>query len=195
MGKLVPLDSLVASREEILKPDEKGSFPSHVAESKTKNSTSGPHSDEVNPASLILASAVCATCLGSLPNLPAPYPALTSQTSLALLTLSSTQGITPKVEGSGTRSMSDSWISTKPLTEEPSSFATPSVKIFSCTISDGMLTCLNLPGTSVNWRSMNFTFCACIISMTSPGVKDLGTNLPSLVILYVKRWMFLPVQI
>src|SRR5579863_5433442 len=108
MGKFVPRASLADSSDDILNPDENGSFASQVALSNTKNSTSGPQRESVYPASLIFSSAFCATCLGSLANLPEPKPDWTSQIILAVLIEGSIHGTMPKVEESGTRSMSDS---------------------------------------------------------------------------------------
>ena len=62
---------------------------------------------------------------------------------------SSDHGITPKVDGSGSRIMSDSKISRNPRTDEPSSFGTPVTNASSSIVCDGTWTWLNPPKRSV----------------------------------------------
>ena len=75
-------------------------------------------------------------------------PIRTSQMKRTVPPASGFHGIVARVEGSGTRFMSDSKISRNPRTEEPSSFGTPASKESSLSVNAGTSTWLYPPNTS-----------------------------------------------
>ena len=70
--------------------------------------------------------------------------------------LCSRNGSTMAVVTSGSRSMSDSWISWKPLIDDPSNIS-PSVSVSSSKFSTGNVKCCMTPGRSQNRTSTNCT--------------------------------------
>src|SRR5207247_5750425 len=64
-------------------------------------------------------------------------------------------GSTANVDGSGSMTMSDSWISLNPLIEEPSSLPTPRLNSSAPRDVDGIVMCCSAPSTSTNWRSIH----------------------------------------
>ncbi len=75
-------------------------------------------------------------------------------------------GSTTAVDGSGSSSMSDSWISWKPLIDEPSNMS-PSVKTRSSNAAAGTVKCCIVPGRSQNLTSTNCTSASAMYRRTS----------------------------
>src|SRR2546426_2583899 len=82
-------------------------------------------------------------------------PSYTSTKNRAVLCAPSYHGSTAKVDGSGSITMSDSWISLNPLIEEPSSLPTPRLNSSGPSDVDGIVMCWSAPSTSTNWRSIH----------------------------------------
>jgi len=80
--------------------------------------------------------------------------------------VSSMNGSSTAVSGSGIRIMSDSLIPFQPEIEEPSNIL-PSVKVSSSTQWNGTETCCSLPWVSVKRKSTNLTSFSSIIFRTS----------------------------
>src|ERR1700736_5582258 len=78
------------------------------------------------------------------------------------------------VVGSGTTSMSLSWISWKPRIDEPSN-PMPSSSALAFTAPGGMEKCCHTPGKSANRRSIIWTFSSLITFRTSSSVAQFGT--------------------
>src|ERR1700693_4630576 len=78
------------------------------------------------------------------------------------------------VVGSGTTSMSLSWISWKPRIDEPSN-PMPSSRVLAFTALGGTEKCCQTPGKSVNRRSIIWTFSSLIVLRTSSAVAQVGT--------------------
>ena len=91
----------------------------------------------------------------------------TSQRRLRVV--SSKNGSSTAVDGSGIRIMSDSWMPFQPAIEEPSK-PLPSSKNASSTTRFGTVTCCSLPLVSVKRRSMNLTSLSLISLRTSAAV-------------------------
>ena len=84
------------------------------------------------------------------------------------------------VVASGTRSMSLSWISWKPRMLEPSK-PVPSTNKLGLSSPSGSVTCWNVPGTSVNFRSTIWMPLSWQNLITSSGLVNPG-NSPGVVI-------------
>src|SRR2546427_1323775 len=82
-------------------------------------------------------------------------PSYTSTKKRAALCASAYHGRTANVEGSGSMTISDSWISLNPLIEEPSSLPTPRLNSSAPRDVDGIVMCWSTPSTSTNWRSIH----------------------------------------
>src|ERR1700730_9227963 len=78
------------------------------------------------------------------------------------------------VVGSGTTSMSLSWIAWKPRIDEPSN-PMPSSRVLAFTALGGTEKCCQTPGKSVNRRSIIWTFSSLIVLRTSSDVAQVGT--------------------
>src|SRR6266705_5733695 len=83
-------------------------------------------------------------------------------------------GSTKAVVGSGTTSMSLSWISWKPRIDEPSN-PMPSSRVLAFTALGGTEKCCHTPGKSVNRKSIIWTFSSLIALRTSSTVTQFGT--------------------
>ena len=70
-------------------------------------------------------------------------------------------GSSTAVDGSGSSSMSDSWIAWKPRIDEPSNIR-PSVKTSASNVDTGTVKCWMVPGRSQNLTSMNSTFSSAM---------------------------------
>src|SRR2546427_13092881 len=81
-------------------------------------------------------------------------PSYTSTKNRAVLWAPSYHGSTAKVDGSGSITMSDSWISLNPLIEEPSNFPTPRLNSSGPRDVDESVMCWSAPSTSTNGRSI-----------------------------------------
>jgi len=85
-----------------------------------------------------------------------------------------TNGSRKAVVGSGTTSMSLSWISWKPRIDEPSN-PMPSLRASIFTALGGTEKCCQTPGKSVNRRSIIWTFSSLIAFRRSSAVAQFGT--------------------
>src|ERR1700692_2572793 len=83
-------------------------------------------------------------------------------------------GAREAVVGSGTTSMSLSWISWKPRIDEPSN-PMPSSRVLAFTALGGTEKCCQTPGKSVNRRSIIWTFSSLIVLRTPSAVAQVGT--------------------
>src|SRR5215467_6699947 len=90
----------------------------------------------------------------------------------------SANGSRKAVVGSGTTSMSLSWISWKPRIDEPSN-PIPSLKASTLAARGGTEKCCHTPGKSVNRRSIILTFSSLIAFTRSSAVAQFG-NMASL---------------
>src|SRR5580698_4222328 len=82
-------------------------------------------------------------------------------------------GSTTAVDGSGSSSMSDSWICWKPRIEEPSNMR-PSVKTFSPKLLTGRVKCCTVPGRSQNRTSTNSISSAAMKLRTSSALVNIN---------------------
>src|SRR6266498_2688166 len=82
-------------------------------------------------------------------------PSYTSTKKRAVLCAPSYHGNTAYVDGSGSITMSDSWISLKPLIEEPSNLPTPRLNSSGPKDVEGIVICWSAPRTSTNCRSIH----------------------------------------
>ena len=81
-------------------------------------------------------------------------------------------GSSTAVVGSGSSSMSDSWICWNPRIEEPSNIR-PSVKTFSSNDSAGTVKCCIVPGRSQNLTSTNSTLLSPMNFSTSSALVNM----------------------
>src|SRR5215467_12755207 len=82
-------------------------------------------------------------------------------------------GSSTAVAGSGSSSMSDSWICWNPRIEEPSNIS-PSVKTFSSKDSTGTVKCCTVPGRSQNLTSTNSTLLSPMNLSTSSAFVNIN---------------------
>src|SRR5512137_1059911 len=98
-----------------------------------------------------------------------------------LSVVSSKNGSTTAVDGSGIRIMSDSWMPFQPAIDEPSK-PLPSSKNASSTTRVGTVTCCSLPLVSVNRRStylisfslISFRTSAAVVMGSPHGCSEIG---------------------
>src|SRR3954466_12121036 len=76
------------------------------------------------------------------------------------------------VDGSGSRSMSDSWICWNPRIDEPSNIS-PSLKTLSPKFEAGNVKCCITPGRSQNRTSMNWTSFFLMYERTSSALLNM----------------------
>src|SRR5437867_6493271 len=123
--------------------------------SKAQNSISGPQYVVSKPWSAANWAARWAMYRESRVNRSWLPPSYTSTKNRAVLCAPSYHGRTANVDGSGSMTMSDSWISLNPCIEEPSSLPTPRLNSSAPRDVDGIVMCCSAPSTSTNWRSIH----------------------------------------
>ena len=92
--------------------------------------------------------------------------------------VASVNGSRKAVVGSGTTSMSLSWISWKPRIDDPSK-PMPSLIASASTALGGTEKCCQVPGKSVKRKSIIWTFLALMALRTSSLVEQFRNILPS----------------